>query len=227
MRVTGAGRVRNGSRLWESEPSSPPELCLCQLNVRLGEAETDSEPGSSGAERGERRLHGWELTANRIKLSTLIIESNYSHDVRCCRLHTLISGSTSSSQSVYFAGKVLTLKDQSPQSPQIITWWWWQVLLVSPPPQADNDSMTATGSDMVYTKPFAPWKPGDAYSVESDLSDWRLLLGSVQDGSQARWDRREIFAFNLQSCPIEIYPENSESVRMFPRMCQFRQNASR
>ena len=56
---------------------------------------------------------------------------------------------------------------------------------MSPPPQADNDSLTATGSDMVYTKPFAPWKPGDAYSVESDLSDWRLLLGSVQDGSQA------------------------------------------
>ena len=106
LRVTGAGRVWDGSRLWESEPS-----CLCQLNVRLGEAETDSEPGSSGAERGERRLHGWELTANRIKLSTLIIESNYSHDVRCCRLHTLISGSTSSSQSVYFAGKVLTLKN--------------------------------------------------------------------------------------------------------------------
>ena len=59
---------------------------------------------------------------------------------------------------------------------------------MSPPPQTDNYSLrlTDTGSDMVYTKPFAPWKPGDAYSVESDLSDWRLLLGSVQDGSQSR-----------------------------------------
>ena len=58
---------------------------------------------------------------------------------------------------------------------------------MSPPPPADNASMRLSdlGSD-TYSKPFAPWKPGDAYSVESDLSDWRLLLGSVQDGEQTR-----------------------------------------
>ena len=55
---------------------------------------------------------------------------------------------------------------------------------MSPPPQADNGSITLT--DMVYNKPFAPWKPGDAYSVESDISDLRLLLGTVPDGLQSR-----------------------------------------
>ena len=37
-----------------------------------------------------------------------------------------------------------------------------------------------------YSKPFSPWRPGDAYSVENDLSDWRLLLGTVRDGDQLR-----------------------------------------
>lgn len=225
QRRTGAGWIEIVRFRAEFPSWALPLLVECE--TRRGRDRIRAR--TLGAERGERRLHGWELTANRIKLSTLIIESNYSHDVRCRRLHPLTTGSTSSSQSVYFAGKVLTLMDQSPQSPHITTWWWWQVLLVSPPPQTDNDSLrlTDTGSDMVYTKPFAPWKPGDAYSVETDLSDWRLLLGSVQDGSQSRWDRKEVCAVNLQGYPIEIYPENSESVRMFPRMCRFRQNASR
>ena len=55
-----------------------------------------------------------------------------------------------------------------------------QVLLVSPPPY------NATPAEPLYSKPFAPWKPGDAYSVENDLSDWRLLLGTVRDGDQTR-----------------------------------------
>ena len=55
-----------------------------------------------------------------------------------------------------------------------------QVLLVSPPPY------NVTHQETVYSKPFSPWKPGDAYSVENDLSDWRLLLGTVRDGDQTR-----------------------------------------
>ena len=58
-----------------------------------------------------------------------------------------------------------------------------QVLLVSSPANATPASFVP---GEVYTKPFAPWKPGDAYSVENDLSDWRLLLGTVRDGEQAR-----------------------------------------
>ncbi len=61
-----------------------------------------------------------------------------------------------------------------------------EVLLVSPPPDNGSIRLTDMGSDMVYNKPFAPWKPGDAYSVESDISDLRLLLGSVPDGVQSR-----------------------------------------
>ena len=56
-----------------------------------------------------------------------------------------------------------------------------QVLLVSPPPY------NATPAEPLYSKPFAPWKPGDAYSVESDWSDWRLLLGSIDEGDQTRY----------------------------------------
>ena len=58
-----------------------------------------------------------------------------------------------------------------------------QVLLVSPPPYNATDPAPAPAAP-----PFSPWRPGDAYSVESDLSDWRLLLGSVQDGQQIRCD---------------------------------------
>ena len=58
-----------------------------------------------------------------------------------------------------------------------------QVLLVSPPPYNATDPAPAPAP---AAPPFSPWRPGDAYSVESDLSDWRLLLGSVQDGQQIR-----------------------------------------
>ena len=57
---------------------------------------------------------------------------------------------------------------------------------MSPPPDNGSIRLTDMGTDMVYNKPFAPWKPGDAYSVESDISDLRLLLGTIPDGVQSR-----------------------------------------
>ena len=67
-----------------------------------------------------------------------------------------------------------------------------QVLLVSPPPYNATDPVPAPAAP-----PFSPWRPGDAYSVESDLSDWRLLLGSVQDGQQIRCDDDNSFLPSL------------------------------
>ena len=58
-----------------------------------------------------------------------------------------------------------------------------QVLLVSPPTRQTSLNI----SSQERTKPFSPWKPGDAYSVEDDLTDWRLLLGSIDDGDQTRY----------------------------------------
>merc|ERR1711953_677601 len=63
-----------------------------------------------------------------------------------------------------------------------------QVLLVSPPTRQTSLNI----SSQERTKPFSPWKPGDAYSVEDDLTDWRLLLGSIDDGDQTRyWDHKD------------------------------------
>ena len=69
-----------------------------------------------------------------------------------------------------------------------------QVLLVSPPPPSHHShhsepSQTSQQTNNTNSKPFSPWKPGDAYSVEQDLSDWRLLLGSIEEGDQTRWGR--------------------------------------
>ena len=70
-----------------------------------------------------------------------------------------------------------------------------QVLLVSPPPPPHHshhsrhiEPKQSKNHNQTNSKPFSPWKPGDAYSVEQDLSDWRLLLGSIEDGDQTRWD---------------------------------------
>ena len=69
-----------------------------------------------------------------------------------------------------------------------------QVLLVSPPPPSHHShhiepSQNSHQTNNTNSKPFSPWKPGDAYSVEQDLSDWRLLLGSIDEGDQTRWGR--------------------------------------
>ena len=62
------------------------------------------------------------------------------------------------------------------------------LLLLSQPPIILSNNKTSIGSQpqAPQRKPFSPWKPGDAFSVEDETSDWRLLLGSVKDGEQIR-----------------------------------------
>ena len=63
-----------------------------------------------------------------------------------------------------------------------------------------------------YSKPFSPWRPGDAYSVENDLSDWRLLLGTVRDGEQLRSDQQGIY-----SCTVIPFIKFSSSQNILSR----------
>ena len=180
LRLTGARRLRDGLRLWGPEPNSPLKLCLCQLNVRLGKAETEFRARTLQSE-GRERSRGF------IVESLPLIGSNYQLWLFSPIIHMTSVDSIPSSPGHHpqHSQCILQVNYQSAQFAHIIT--RWQVLLVSPPPQADNGSMSLT--DMVYNKPFSPWKPGDAYSVESDISDLRLLLGSVPDGLQSRSDK--------------------------------------
>ena len=60
-------------------------------------------------------------------------------------------------------------------------------LLLSQPPLFLTNKNTSINPQEPQRKPFSPWKPGDAFSVEDDTSDWRLLLGSVREGEQIRY----------------------------------------
>ena len=184
---TGAGWIEI-VRVRAEFPSRALPRRLCQLNARLGEAGTEFVARTLSAERGERRLHGWELATNRINYQRWLL-SPIIHMTSVDSIPSLPGHHPPHSQCIFQVNTDVLFQD-------IMT--WCQVLLVSPPPQTDNDSLADLGSDMVYNKPFAPWKPGDAYSVESDLSDWRLLLGSVRDGGQSRWGRKMIYAASAQ-----------------------------
>lgn len=146
-----------------------------------GRPRQSSEPGLTLQLEGRERSRGY------IVESLPLIGSNYQRWLLSPIIHMTSVDSIPSPPGHHppHSQCILQVNYQSAQSAHIIT--RWQVLLVSPPPQADNGSISLT--DMVYNKPFAPWKPGDAYSVESDISDLRLLLGSVPDGLQSRWDR--------------------------------------
>ena len=74
----------------------------------------------------------------------------------------------------------------SPPHPSSSHQCFLHLLLLSQPPLLLTNKNASFKLQEPQRKPFSPWKPGDAFSVEDDISDWRLMLGSVRDGEQVR-----------------------------------------
>ena len=122
LRLTGARRLRDGLRLWGSEPNSALKLCLCQLNARLGKAETEFRARTLQSE-GRERSRGF------IVESLPLIGSNYQRWLLSPIIHMTSVDSIPSPPGHHppHSQCILQVNYQSAQSAHIISYYYMMI----------------------------------------------------------------------------------------------------